>query len=98
MSGDVSQEALSEAAEEAKVLLHAAETLSKLLSEQGSMMDRGELPEDETSQELESDLEAAAETCRRVSLAMTMGLAQYGYVPDFDDEGDDDGDDSIAFA
>lgn len=92
-----SKEALEAVAEEAEVLMQAADILDTLVDAEDEMLEDGELPEDETSDQLREDIADARDTCNKVSMAMTIALAQSGYVPDFSDDEDDEREGNTAF-
>jgi hypothetical protein len=89
-------DSMAEAEKQVEALALAAQTFDQLLDAQGDMMDTGALPEDETTETMQDDMETARDVCQAVSISMTIAMAQAGQVPDFDrlsgeaDEADED--------
>lgn len=77
-------EELEQAAKEAEALMHAAAALDRIGETAEEMVEEGEMPDDEASDTLSEDIETAKEVCEKVSVTITLALAQKGYVPDFD--------------
>lgn len=76
-------------AENAKALLKSAAMFDELLEAQHDMLDEGMLPDDEDSETLEEHMETARDTCKLLSMSITVALAEKGYVVDFDEDDDD---------
>jgi hypothetical protein len=91
-------DSMAEAEKQVEALALAAQTFDQLLDAQGDMMDTGALPEDETTETMQDDMETARDVCQAVSISMTIAMAQAGQVPDFDRlDGEADGTDEDDF-
>lgn len=84
-------DAIEVAKANAKILHHAAKVLDSMSETQAEMVADGEVPDDAESADLKDELEAASDTCTKISMSLTMMLTKEGVTVDFDKTDDDDG-------